>query len=227
MAIWPSVQARGPLSRGAIFAWQASISAYAPPLLINHDIGRRAMGIGAYNLVRASAYRKIGGHEVLRMEVVDDMKLGMLIRRFGFRQRIYKGIGEVITSWGGSATQMIQILEKNWFAAVGFNLFLALCVVLLISVTWLVGVTGPLWDPIYGWVALASVVSIILPSLFEARDYRWPLYTALFAPLGHIIFVIAAVNSIFKTLRQGGIYWRDTFYSLDTLKEARYRSPAD
>ena len=113
LPLWPTVQAKGPLSRGAIFAWQAAISAYAPPMLINHDIGRRAMGIGAYNLVRASAYREIGGHEILRMEVVDDIKLGMLIRRFGFRQRIYRGIDEVITSWGGSATQMIQILEKN------------------------------------------------------------------------------------------------------------------
>ena len=157
------------------------------------------------------------------MEVLDDMKLGMLIRRFGFRQRIYRGAGEVVTSWGGSAMQMIQILEKNWFAAVGFNLFFALSVVLLISATWLVGITGPLWDPVVGWVALASVLSVIVPSLFEARRYRWPLYTALFAPLGYIIFVVAAINSIFKTLRQGGIYWRDTFYPLDELRSGVVR----
>ncbi|MCG8583847.1 MAG: glycosyltransferase family 2 protein [Pirellulales bacterium] len=223
ISLWPKVSPDGPLACGAIFAWQACLSAYAPPILINNDIGKRALGIGAYNLVRASAYREIGGHERLRMEVVDDIKLAELLRHSGVRQRVYKGIDDLETSWGGSAREMVAVLEKNWFAAIGFRLWLAAAVVMALTSAWIIAVTGPLWDTQYGWFALAGLLAIILPSLADARAYRWPMYSALFAPLGHVVFVWAAVNSVYKTLRQGGIRWRDTFYSLSELRDAKAR----
>ena len=41
------------------------------------------MGVGAFNLVRRSAYEAVGTYEALRMEVVDDMKLGKVIKNAG------------------------------------------------------------------------------------------------------------------------------------------------
>ena len=49
----------------------------------NSDQRLAPVGIGAYNLVRAEAYRRAGGYEALRMEVVDDMKLGLLLMHGG------------------------------------------------------------------------------------------------------------------------------------------------
>ncbi len=42
-------------------------------------------GVGAFQLIRRSAYEKIGTHRRLAMEVVDDMKLGKLVKEAGFR----------------------------------------------------------------------------------------------------------------------------------------------
>ena len=42
-------------------------------------------GVGAFQLVRRSAYQAIGTHRRLAMEVVDDIKLGKLIKLGGFR----------------------------------------------------------------------------------------------------------------------------------------------
>jgi len=47
----------------------------------NRDCPNSMAGIGAFNLIRADLYNKIGGHEALRLEVADDMKLGLLVRR--------------------------------------------------------------------------------------------------------------------------------------------------
>ena len=47
----------------------------------NRDCPNSMAGIGAFNLIRADLYKKIGGHEALRLEVADDMKLGLLVRR--------------------------------------------------------------------------------------------------------------------------------------------------
>src|SRR5712692_8823511 len=45
------------------------------------------IGVGAFNLVRRSVYVAVGTYAALRFEVVDDMKLGKVIKNAGFRQR--------------------------------------------------------------------------------------------------------------------------------------------
>jgi hypothetical protein len=37
------------------------------------------------------------------------------------------------------------------------------------------------------------------------------------------VFLYALLNSTFVTLRRGGIRWRDTFYSLETLRTGNVR----
>jgi hypothetical protein len=44
-----------------------------------------------------------------------------------------------------------------------------------------------------------------------------PLY-CLTLPLGALLFTYMLLRSTFITLRQGGITWRGTFYSLDELR---------
>src|SRR6202142_4728108 len=44
---------------------------------------RDHMGVGAFNLVRRSAYDAVGTYLALRMEVVDDMKLGKVVKNAG------------------------------------------------------------------------------------------------------------------------------------------------
>src|SRR5271170_4547775 len=45
------------------------------------------MGVGAFNLIRRSAYEAVGTYEALRMEVLDDMKLGKVVKNAGLAQR--------------------------------------------------------------------------------------------------------------------------------------------
>jgi hypothetical protein len=45
------------------------------------------MGMGAFNLVRRRVYDAIGSYERLRMEVLDDMKLGKVVKNAGYAQR--------------------------------------------------------------------------------------------------------------------------------------------
>ena len=80
------------------------------------------MGIGAFNLVRTSSYRACGGYEALRLTVVDDIKLGLLLRRAGSRTRAFLGGADVECHWGTTIPSMIKIMEKNYFAAVDFRL---------------------------------------------------------------------------------------------------------
>jgi hypothetical protein len=41
------------------------------------------IGIGAFNLVRREAYERAGGHHRIRMELLDDMGLGLIVKKSG------------------------------------------------------------------------------------------------------------------------------------------------
>ena len=43
------------------------------------------MGVGAFNLVRRRVYDAVGTYEALRMEVLDDMKLGKVVKKCRLR----------------------------------------------------------------------------------------------------------------------------------------------
>src|SRR6185369_15316912 len=121
LTLWPGIQCQSWFTRAAILAWGQCLTLYAPASQINRDRGTKALGVGAFNLVKREAYLAIGGHEPLKMEVIDDVKLGLLLRRAGYRQRIYAALHELEAEWADSIGQAIRNLEKNWFAGVEYN----------------------------------------------------------------------------------------------------------
>ena len=62
---------------------------------VNRDKPKAYLGMGAFNLIRAATYRDCGGYEALRLTVVDDLKLGLLVRRAGKRTRAFIGGDDV------------------------------------------------------------------------------------------------------------------------------------
>src|SRR5437762_8983591 len=93
---------------------------------VNRDRPERYLGLGAFNLVRQPAYRECGGYEALRLTVLDDVKLGLLLRRAGKRTRAFLGADDVECHWGTSVWSMIMIMEKNYFATLEYRVPLAL-----------------------------------------------------------------------------------------------------
>ena len=75
------------------------------------------VGIGAFNLVRRADWVRVGGHQRLRLEVVDDLKLGLVLRRSGVAQGALSG-GELVTvRWQHGFWPSVLGLVKNAFAA--------------------------------------------------------------------------------------------------------------
>src|SRR5256884_420000 len=57
------------------------------PYRVANPHSRAYMGVGAFQLLRRAAYEASGMHRRLAMEVVDDMKLGKIVKQSGFRSR--------------------------------------------------------------------------------------------------------------------------------------------
>lgn len=190
---------------------------------VNRDRPDAHLGIGAFNLVRASAYRACGGYEALRLTVVDDIKLGLLLHRAGFRTRAFLGGGDAECNWGRSVPQMIKIMEKNYFAAVDFRVAPVVAGALTVTLVCGLCLFGIWTGTAAGIAAGLAPWSLAVPAAIFARRLGWSPAVAAITPLLYPVMFFAVVNSAVVTMRQGGVRWRDTFYPLATLRAGNVR----
>jgi glycosyltransferase involved in cell wall biosynthesis len=176
-------------------------------------------GVGAFQMIRRSAYEKLGAHRRLAMEVVDDMKLGKLAKQAGVRSGVAKGGDYVRVHWHRGLVNTIRGTEKNFFAATGFKLWRAaaqICAVLLLCVFPVVAIPFA-----HGPARVFAVIATALPivaTLGVAAELKTPFLYALTFPLGALLFSWMLARSTIATLWRRGIIWRGTFYPIEELK---------
>jgi hypothetical protein len=180
---------------------------------------RDFLGIGAFNLVRTEAYRAVGGFEDLRMEVLEDLRLGFVMKRAGYRARVAFGRDLVRVHWAPGVVGIVRGLTKNAFAAFRFRLWQALPAILGLTVVSLAPVAG-LWGP---WsmrlACLASFCSLlVLYSRLRPGSQAGPGYVLLF-PIAAVLLVYAMGRSVVLTLLRDGVVWRGTRYPLKQLRQ--------
>lgn len=188
------------------------------------DAGRAEhTGIGAFNLVRASALAAVGGLEPIRLRPDDDIKLGKLLKQHGRRQRFVDGAGSVSVEWYRTAWEMVRGLEKNAFPFLDYSVTrtLAGCALFAVLTLWPWSALG-LTDGIAWWLNLACVALQVLVTAGAAlRTLRLPVWYALAFPVGVVLLLVTVLNSMLRTLWQDGVVWRGTRYPLAELRANR------
>lgn len=193
------------------------------PAAANRNRRWAIVGVGAFNLVRATAYRSVGGHAPLRMEVVDDVKLALLLRRAGFRTRIFDAHRDLEVHWAPTLIGFFRALEKNMYASVEFNPLFALLAVTAPMILWATTLFAPLTGTLAGQAAGLALATTVLPGLLAARRTRTNPLLALLVPFLFPTVAIAIGWSTVMTISRGGIVWRGTFYPLADLRRGVVR----
>lgn len=178
-------------------------------------------GIGAFNLVRASTYRTIGQHERIRLRPDDDLMLGKLIKRAGFRQLVALGLDEIRIEWYRTLGEAARGFRKNSFAVLGYSVPVAIAVLASNSLAvWpfvAVWTTDGAERALYLAAALAAVATLWYHGARQRlRPWLAPLY-----PVAALITTCIIAAAISRTLLRGGIEWRGTFYPLAELRKNR------
>ena len=178
------------------------------------------IGVGAFNLVRRTAYEAIGTYKTLRFEVVDDMKLGKVIKNAGLRQRVAFGDNLIEIRWARGACGVVGNLTKNFFAVVSFQTWRALLSCVAMAVLNLVPFVGAAFSP--GWSRIPYLVAagcvFLLYAGIWGRVEVEPWYFFLH-PVSTVLFIYTMLRSTFVTLWHGGVEWRGTRYPLEELRK--------
>jgi chlorobactene glucosyltransferase len=163
---------------------------------VDRDRSRSAIANGQYLLVRRDAYRSIGGHEAVRGEVVEDLRLAQILTGAGHRltlrlaeeamtTRMYHSLREVVNGWTKNLAVGARQSVGRWapFAVPGILAFLLvfwLAPPLLLAAALGAAVLGtPLPEPLVAWSAAASGIGL----LFWIAGYRRLGVSPLFALL--------------------------------------------
>jgi len=177
------------------------------------------VGIGAFNLVRAAAYRAAGGHPAIAMRPDDDLKLGKLLKKKGFHQEFVFGLGMLRVEWYASVRELIQGLMKNAFSGVDYRVWVVVVstVMQLITLVWpflaLLLTTGAT-----RWLNLASVLVLLTLCWINAPLAGVRRWHGLGFPLATLLFLYILWRAMVLTLWRDGIDWRGTHYPLASLK---------
>jgi glycosyltransferase involved in cell wall biosynthesis len=179
---------------------------------------RESIGVGAFNLIRRDVYVSVGGFESLRMEVLEDVRLGYTVKSKGYRQEVAFGPGLARVHWAPGAMGIVGNLTKNAFAVFRFRLPLLLLTCLLLIVVCLAPVAG--WfGPGASWVACAVIMGMQFVMYSYYRRYScYPRWCFIAFPVAGMLFLYSLLRSMWTTLRQGGVIWRGTFYPLRELR---------
>ena len=180
------------------------------------------VGVGACGLVRRSLLSQSPGLPWLKMEVVDDLALAQLAWQVGGKLDVYWGRECLGVEWYPSMSDLIRGLEKNLFSGAQYQYWRAL-----------LGIIGILFVAVAPWLSifsgnwLLSLTAVVAFSVYwlawisgdKAQGVRW--LERLISPLLLFVIAWALARSTFITWRQGGIQWRETFYSLADLRRGQ------
>ena len=178
------------------------------------------MGVGAFNLVRRRVYDAVGTYEALRMEVLDDMKLGKVVKNAGFAQRNVFGGDLISIRWGHGAFGIVNNLTKNFFAVLSFQSWRTLLSAFGLAFVNLGPFLG-IWLA-HGWARLPFAIALgSLLMIYVGMSWRSsvPPYYVLLHPVSTMLFIYTLLRSMFLTLRNDGIVWRGTKYPLEELRK--------
>ncbi len=177
------------------------------------------VGLGAFNMVRAEAYRIAGGHRALPMEVADDIKLGKVLKRSGFQTVLVKGEGLISVRWVVGLRGVIESLSKNAFAGFEYSLpreAAGLMVIVYTGLFPLIALFLP--GSIPRLIALCTLV-LMMAGAGAVRSLSGgsALY-GLAYPLASVLLTYIIVRATLVTYLRNGVVWRGTLYPLDELR---------
>ena len=175
------------------------------------------IGIGAFNLIRRSAYLAIGTHSALANAVVDDLELGRRVKQAGLRQAAVRGEEQVRVRWQVGLSGVVSGLEKNAFAGMRYSPVRTATTILTLAALGILPFVGATLGPArYLWGVAACAVCTLQAT--HARRAALPVWSALLHPLAIVVLIYAISRSTFLALRRGSVEWRGTSYPLASLR---------
>ncbi|HEY1905793.1 MAG TPA: glycosyltransferase family 2 protein [Myxococcaceae bacterium] len=178
--------------------------------------------VGAFGLVRRPALERSPGIEFLKLEVVDDMALGQMLKASGARSAVVNGRGLVLMHWYRSLAELARGSEKG-AALFDFRLWPAVCWTGTLTALELGPFATALFAPDLAarWLGLLGASLLVGSTLWMCRFACQRALSAFLSPLGVIVNTVLLLRAAVLAKVRGGLVWRSTLYRPEELRPGR------
>ncbi len=217
----PTLTHEGVLAAGVQGAIQALGQWAARMWKVEDPDAKDFFGVGGFNLLRADALEAFGGMERLRMEIVEDVSLGWLVKKeLRRKSMMVLGPGLAKIAWMQGPFGIVSLLEKNAFAGFRYSIGTAVVASALLGLQAVVPLLAVAAGP-WGVGACVTLYCSVAMSFHANRKLNniSPLLAILYAP-SVVILAWSFLRSMILTIKRGGVAWRGTLYPLAELKRA-------
>ncbi len=220
VVLFPRMIMKGPGETMMIAYFQVLFVFGHRPWKVADPKARDHMGVGAFNMVRRSVYDAVGTYLALRMEVVDDMKLGKVVKNAGFVQRNIYGGDLISLRWAKGAFGIVNNLTKNFFAVLSFQWWRTVATIVALGFLNLSPFLGVFLA--HGWARVPYAVALFsMFAIYCGMSFRSPIppYYFFLHPVATSLFMYILLRSMCHALWNDGIVWRGTKYPLEELRK--------
>ena len=205
------------------------------PWRVNDPSKKTAYANGAFMLIRRSCYEAVGGHERVRTELNEDIRLADLAKRHGFHLRVVENGDLYRTRMYRTPAEAWRGWSRIFFGSLGSlrRLATAALMVMLFSILpWasfaaaLIGCQGattanpsPWIAAGWAWLAVVTLQQAVLWRAYSVLRVASPWsFTYV---LGAVIALGMLVSAMFKVVGASATTWRGTTYRGDRLEAGR------
>ena len=220
LALMPGVNVNSFWLKVAITTFSLTFLLTTRAASVSKPNSKAVIGVGAFNLVRRKTFDKTPGFQWLRMETVDDMGVGLMMHNVGGQTHFLIADKALSLNWYENIPAMFRGLEKNLFGAgPGYNVLMLSFQILSM---WLL-LAVPFFAFTSDSILVLSLVSTIfflylVFSIFFVNEKQSETWSLLLFPVGLIMLTLMMIWAAYKCLKNDGIDWRGTHYTISELR---------
>ena len=166
-----------------------------------------AAASGLWIAVTREAYQRIGGHQAVSNQIVEDVELSRLAKRKGIRILTSAGTRVVACRMYHSFSEVWAGFSKNLFGLVRYKTvpFFALMLVLFLMCV-LPYIT--VWFTSFTKISLIAISMNVVMRTVLALKYKYLFFTSVFLhPFGVLLTLLIGINS-FCQVKRGRLQWK-------------------
>lgn len=186
-----------------------------------------SLAVGQFMLFPAEEYWRIGGHEAVKSQILDDIWMAVAVCRHGGRHvavdlsrvvscDMYRSVGAMWEGLVRSLYSIVAVSRLGLLALLGIGYFFFL---LPFYSLWSVLVTGAAPIDVRGLVFFQVVVILLMRGLVDNR-FREPLVSGILHPFGFSFIYLAALYASALRIVGARVHWKRRVYSADSCAEA-------
>jgi chlorobactene glucosyltransferase len=203
------------------------ILSFMPLILVKHSKSPFfSTALGQFFLFKRKAYKKCGGFESVKNEILEDINISKQVKRCGLKIMVYDGSDSIFCRMFTNLPDVVKGFSRFIYAAFDCNFLIEIIAISFIALIFMVPfILLPLGIFVFDWPARIISINIIQIFLIFtikfilAIRFKERILDVFFTPAAIAFVYFLAINSYKQSKLGKGVNWKDRVYGANKAND--------